>query len=86
MRGSLTVVGEVLDVSHRSGEYEGRQYDFHLAEILCGTKVVEVKFQNGNADARPPAIGDTVTIHVELPKGTKVVAKRYASAAAVKSA
>lgn len=86
MNGSVTVAGQVLEVAHRSGEYEGRAYNFHVASVLCGTKVVEVKFQADNGDARPPAEGDTITLAVEVPKGTKLTARRYMPAVAAKSA
>lgn len=87
MNGSLILTGKVLSVEHRRGEFEGRPYDFHTAEILAGRRVVEVRFRNDTPDARPPREGDDVTLELDWQKGRPLTAIRYAGpAAAVKSA
>lgn len=78
----IVLTGTVLETEHRAGTFvndraESITYDFHVASVLVGTKVVEVKFRNDNPDARPPAQGAVVAIEVELPKGIKPTARRY---------
>jgi hypothetical protein len=84
MRGAVTVTGTVLEVERRKGSFdndrgENIQYDYTLATVLCGSKVVEVKFRNDRPDAQPPAEGAEIALEVEVPKGIKVIAKGYQS-------
>lgn len=81
-RGAITVQGTVLETVRRNGEFEGRAYDFQLTSVLVGTKVIDVRFNPDNGDARVPADGAVITLEVELPKGTRPTAKRYVEAAA----
>lgn len=84
--GGITVENaQVLKVEHRAGNFtngagEKIEYDFHLATLFCGGDVIEVKFKPDRPDARPPKAGDTITLAVELPKGTKPVATAYVPA------
>lgn len=84
--GAITVDGTVLEVEHKAGTFtmdsgESRPYDFHVAHVLCGRKVVEVRFNPDNGDAQPPAEGASIRVEVELPTKTRVIAKKYAAAA-----
>lgn len=83
--GAVTIQGTVLEVEHKSGEFDGRPYNFYLAHVLVGTKVVEVRFNPDNGDAGRPAEGAQIDLIVDLPKGTRPVAKRYAETRAVKA-
>lgn len=90
MSGSQSVVitGQVLEVEHKQGTYEDRPYDFKVAHVLVGRKVVEVRYNPDNGDARPPDEGSELTLEVEIPKGVRLIAKRPAKsvAAPVRSA
>lgn len=80
---AITLTGQVLEVEHKSGSFTNDQgqpvsYDFHVSHVLVGRRVVEVRFNPDNGDARPPAEGAVVAIEVEVPPKIRVVAKRYA--------
>lgn len=82
---AITVDATVLEVEHKAGTFTNDQgqpvsYDFHVAHCLVGRKVIEVRFNPDNADAKPPAEGATIRVEVELPVRTRVIAKRYAAA------
>lgn len=82
----ITLSGKVLEVERKSGEFEGRPYDFHVAHVLVGRKVVEVRYNPDNRDAGLPAQDAVIVLEIELPKGVRPVARAYVSAPAVKSA
>lgn len=81
----ISVTAPVLEVEHRKGDFRNDQgeniaYDFHVAHLhLGGANILQCKIRNDNADAPIPAEGSWVTVEVELPKGTRVTAKRITS-------
>ena len=87
----LTLEGTALETEHRKGSFtndsgQAVEYDFHVTSVLIGTKVVELRFNNDNADARPPADGSVISLTVELPKGAmKLVAKKYVDSKGVRA-
>lgn len=83
MTASVIITGTVLEVEHKSGDFDGRPYDFHVAHVLVGRRVVETRFNPDNGDARPPAEGATISLEVEVPKGVRLIARRYSDAGKV---
>ena len=84
--GAMIVTGTVLEVEHKQGSFTNDQgqpvnYDFHVAHVLTGRKVVEVRFNPDNGDAKPPAEDATIAVEVDVPPKIRVVAKRYVPAA-----
>lgn len=80
----IQVQGKVLKVEHKAGRFNNDQgesivYDYHLARILAGDEVVEVKFASDRPDLLPPAKGADVVVEVELPGRVKSKAVAYAS-------
>lgn len=82
--GAITVTGTVLEVEHKQGAFsndngQSVDYDFHVAHVLVGSRVTEVRFNPDNGDARPPAEGAEVSLEVQVPPKIRLIAKRYAA-------
>jgi hypothetical protein len=80
MTGTVSIQGQVLEVEHKQGTFNERDFDFKVAHVLVGRKVVEVRYNPDNGDARPPAEGDTLSVEVEVPKGVRLIARRSLAA------
>lgn len=64
--GGITLTGVVLDIDHKSGTKNGKDWAFDIVSVLTGKSVSEVRWPQSDDLGSLPKVDERITLVVEL--------------------